>query len=304
MSRVIRHRSNRAVHSALWGSLLAGAVLFSASAPARAAVADRPFFRANSVVIVFGASDFEENGGVAPVAYDFHMLDNATSGQAAPDIIAADGRSINYNTGRFNPIQSGSSSGWEFQVLDPVSGGTFISSAPHQTLDENDAYTAFELDDATDVDLLGGGGRSSRFYVVSNVPFDLFAQSSNLQTSGEFSSMDYSNIRYRLRINRVGGGGVNRWGTNAQDPSVGGAGIVLGIQGGPLTTLDDLSTGPTQVFDGGQRTARAAGSLLSQAVSFRSSYNLRGSTVNGNNYDFSMGAGSLSADVTYTVYTP
>ena len=38
--------------------------------PAQASVNDRPFFRADSIVIVFGASDFEEEGGVAPVVYD------------------------------------------------------------------------------------------------------------------------------------------------------------------------------------------------------------------------------------------
>lgn len=39
------------------------------------AVVDRSFFRAASIAIVFSASDFQENGGVAPVVYDFHVLD-------------------------------------------------------------------------------------------------------------------------------------------------------------------------------------------------------------------------------------
>jgi len=87
---------------------------------------------------------------------------------AGNDIIGVDGRTINYNSGRYNAIQSGDESGWEFQVNDAAFGGDFISSAPNQTLDANDAYTAFGLDDDTDIDLLGGGGRASRFYVASN----------------------------------------------------------------------------------------------------------------------------------------
>lgn len=281
------------------GLLLVGCL----SMPALSAVADKPFFRAASVVIVFGASDFEENGGVAPVVYDFHVLNGSTSGQAAPDLIADDGRSVNYNTGRYNPIQSGESSGWEYQINNQTFGGVFSSSAPHQTLDANDSYSAFGLDETTDVDLLGGGARASRFYVASNVPFDIFGQASNLTATGDFSSMDYSNIRYRLRYNVTGGSGANRWGQSAQDPAPSGNGVTYG-QNGTLFTLNGLVAAPVKVFQGERRTARITGSIMQQAISFQSRYNLRGSTINGNNYDFSQGIGSIGADVTYTVYTP
>jgi len=281
------------------GLLLAGCL----SAPALSAVVDRPFFRAASVVIVFGASDFQENGGIAPVVYDFHLLDGATSGQAAPDLIADNGRSINYNTGRYNPIQSGESSGWEYQINNQTFGGTFTSSAPHQTLDADDSYSAFGLDNSTDVDLLGGGARASRFFVASNVPFDIFGQASNLTATGDFSSMDYGNIRYRLRYRVSGGGGANRWGRSAQDPAPSGNGVTYG-QDGSVFTLDGLVAAPLRVFQGEQRTARTTGSIMDQAVGFQSRYNLRGSTITGNNYDFSQGVGSIGADVTYTVYTP
>lgn len=281
------------------GLLLAGCL----TTPALSAVVDRPFFRAASIVIVFGASDFEENGGVAPVVYDFHVLDGATSGQAAQDLIADDGRSINYNTRRYNPIQSGESSGWEYQINNQTFGGAFTSSAPHQTLDANDSYSAFGLDNTTDVDLLGGGNRASRFYVASNVPFDIFGQASNLTATGDFSTMDYSNIRYRLRYQTSGGGGVNRWGRSAQDPAPSGNGVTYG-QDGSLYTLDGLAAAPVKVFQGERRTARTNGSIMDHAISFQSRYNLRGSTITGNNYDFSQGVGSIGADVTYTVYTP
>ena len=69
-------------------------------------------------------------------------------------------------------------------------------------------------------------------------------------------------------------------------------------------TLDDISAGPTKVFDGGQRTARARGSIMDHAVSFQSRYNLLGSPITGNNYDLSLGTGTLSAEIVYTVYTP
>jgi len=271
---------------------------------ANASVLDRPFFRANAVVIVFGASDFSENGGVAPVVFDFHLLDDATSDQAAPDIIGLDGRSINFNTNRYNPISSGEGSGWEFQINGATFGGEFNSTGPHQTLDANDSYNAFGIDDGTDIDLLGAGQRAARFYVTSNVAFDIYGEATGLQTSGDFSALDYSNIRYRLGYNVSGGGtGVNSWGADAQDPAVGGSGVTFGD--GPGTqTLEGLAAGPIKVFDGGRRTAREPGSIMTQAVGFRSRYNLLGASINGNNYDFSQGTGAIAADVTYTIYTP
>lgn len=286
-----------------WVSLGAlAAALTLQSAPAFADVLDRPYFKASSLVIVFGADDFEDNGGVAPVVFDFVTLENLGSGAEGNDLIAEDGRSINYNTSRFNPIQSGDNSGWEFQVNDPTFGGAFTSTASHQTLDANDSYTAFGLDDATDVDLLGGGARASRFFVASNTAFDIYGQADNFQASGDFSGLDYDNIRYRFSYQVSGGGGANRWGQRAQDPAVGGSGIVLGQNNS--FTLDDIAGTPTKIFDGGRRTANTRGSIMQQAVGFRSQYNLRGAGITGNNYDFSMGVGSVSAEITYTIYTP
>ena len=272
------------------------------STPSLAGVIDRPYFKASGIVIVFGADDYSENGGTAPVVFDFHVLDNATSDTAAPDIIGGDGYTINFNGGQYNPISNGGDAGWELQIQNPTFGGNFISAGPHQTLDANDAYTAFGLDDTTDIDLLGGGGRASRFYVVSNTPFDIYGEASNLTATGAFTALDYSNIRYRLRVTVSGGGGANQWGARAQNPATGGSGILIG--GAGLWTLDDLSGGPAKVFDGGQRTAASSGSIMQQAVSFQSRYNLRQGGINGNNYDFSMGTGTLGADVTYTIYTP
>lgn len=263
-----------------------------------AATVDRPFFRAESVVILIGASDFSENGGVAPVAVDFNLLDNVSPASPGADIIGVDGVTVNFNTGQYNPSSDGSGAGFEFNLTNQTSGGAFISAGPHQTLDANDAYTEFGLDDTTDMDL-NGGQRVSRFLVASNAPFDIYAQASNLIATGDFSTLNYSNIRYRLRLNVTGGSGAWRWGQRAQSPANGGGGIVGGIN-----RLSHLSSGPTKVFDGGRRTARIRGSLLQHAVSFQSRYRLAGAGATLNNYDLSMGTGEIGATVTYTVYTP
>jgi len=261
---------------------------------ALAGTIDRPFFRAQSVVIVMGGDAFSEDTGTAPFAADFNLL-NSASGTQANDIIAADGVSMNYNSGQFNAVSNGEDSGYEFDILNPVSGGVFTSAGPHQTLDANDSYSEFELDATTDIDIVTGN-RSSQFLVASNAAFDIYAQASDLVASGDFSSYDYSNIRFRLRLTVAVAG---RHGANAQNPSTGGSGIINGIN-----RLSLMTAAPTKIFDGGRRTAASRGSLLDHAVSFRSRYNLRGANAATNNYDLSMGAGALGATVTYTVYTP
>lgn len=282
--------------------------LFALSSAVNASVIDRPYFNTNATVVVFGGSAFNEDGGIAPVVFDFLHLNEGVSGQAAPDLIDLDGVPINFNNQQFNPIFSESAGGTEFQINNTTFGGQFNSTGPNQILNATDSYNAFGLDDNTDIDLLNNGNRASRFNVASNAAFDIFAHADNLETSGTFSALDYSNIRYRIRYQIVGGGGASRWGTRAQDPAVGGQGIVIGedqaIANAPRATLDDISTGPTKVFDGGRRTAAQHGSLLQQSVGFQSRYNLVGSGINANNYDFSLGAGSIAADVTYTVYVP
>lgn len=272
-----------------------------------ASVLDRPFFRSNATVVVFGADGFNEEGGTAPIVFDFLSLDDGVSGQAAPDLIGLDGRPINFNSGTFNAIFSESAGGTEFQVNDAVSGGEFNTTGPNQILNATDSYNAFTLDEDTDIDLLNGGNRASRFFIASNAAFDLYAQADNLDLSGTFSALDLSNIRFRLRYQVTGGGGASRWGERAQDPAIGGDGIVLGQDANlnpSLATLNDLSTGPTKVFDGGRRTAAEPGGILEQSVGFQARYNLIGSGINANNYDFSLGSGSIAADVIYTVYVP
>lgn len=297
-----RRRHNKPRGAVRLGVALCGAAGLLALAPSTGAdVSDRPFLRAASVVIVIGGSDFSNNVGEAPVAVDFYLLDNVASGTIGNDIIGADGVTTNYNTGQFNATDNGSGSGYEFDILGATSGGAFNSVGPHQTLDANDSYTAFGLDTDTDLDL-NLGNRASRFLVVSNTAFDIYAQASDLVNTGGFSTLGYDNIGYDLRFQRTGGGGASRWGQNAQNPANGGSGLV-----GSINHLGDISAGFTKVFDGGRRTARRRGTLLQQAVAFQSRYRIRqsgGVTGALNNYDLSMGVGELGATVTYTVYTP
>lgn len=265
------------------------------SSPAYAAATDRPYFRAGPVVIIFGGSDFFENDFEAPVVSDFYLLDDVASGAQGNDIIAGDVFTVNFP---FDPIH-GEDAGWPFQITGQTFGGTYTSNPSFQVLDENDSYSAFGLDDDTNIDLLGNQVRFAWFFVTSNAPFDIFAQTNNLIATGDFTGLDFSNIGYRLVVRAPASTSI---GQDAQDPSLGGGGIVLGNSN--AHTLGDMAGGPTKVFDGGRKTARASGTIASQAAGFASVYRLLGAGINGNNYDLSMGTGNLSADVIYTIYAP
>ena len=119
-------------------------------------------------------------------------------------------------------------------------------------------------------------------------------------TSGDFSDLDFENIGYQLFEFSPASATI---GQNSQLASVGGEGIIVGTNATGFS-LSDLSSGRTKVYDGGRRTARIPGSIAQQAVGFASLYRLRGSPITGANYDFSLGTGILSADVTYTIFAP
>jgi len=268
---------------------------------AYADIVDRPFFNAQALVIVIAASEDESNGGVAPIAVDFALLTPSSSGSAAPDLIGVDGFVFNQNNG-FDPGHDFSGGATRLDIENQLSGGGFRNTGGGDSdyLEASDTLTSFGIDGQTDVNTFRSRNLS-RFLVASNAPFDVFAQANNLTTSGDFITMDYSNIGFRPRLNRNGGSGAGRYGDNAQNPSIGGGGIDTS-----LNDLGDISAGPTKMFDGGRRTARFAGTILEQAVSFNIRYALSASSDGGavNSYDFSQGVGTIGADVTYTVYTP
>lgn len=301
MLRKLAHRHSTVVPT-LATLMLAAWLAGAAYAPAvNASIIDRPYFNAQSLVIVIGATENESNGGVAPVAVDFNLLTPATSGAQAIDLIGIDGYVFNSNSG-FDAGHDFSGGATRLDINNETSGGNFGNPGGGDIdyLEATDSLTSFGLDAATDINTRQSR-HVSRFLVVSNAPFDMFAQASNLTQTGDFTALDYENIGFRALINRSGGSGVGAWGSHAQNPSIGGGGI-----DNSLNDLGDMSAGPTKLFDGGRRTARNVGTLLEQAVSFNIRYALSGEAdaSNANAYDFSMGVGTIGADVTYTVYTP
>ena len=284
-----------------WGRiqkiLLAVSVSTVALASAHASVIDRPFFRASSLVIVFSGGDFVESNGEAPLVHDFVLLDDASPGTEGDDLIAQDGVPVNFP---FDPISDGTTAGWPFQITGQTFGGIYNNNPSFQVLDATDSYTAFGLNNNTDIDLLGNQVRFAFFFVASNTAFDIYAEASNLVTSGDFTNLGFENIGYQLFEQSPASATI---GQNSQLASVGGNGIILGNNATGFS-LSDLTGGQTKVYDGGRRTARLPGSIAQQAVGFASLYRLRGSPITGANYDFSLGTGILSADVTYTIFAP
>ncbi|MEP3768063.1 MAG: hypothetical protein ABJM44_14920, partial [Marinomonas sp.] len=262
---------------------------------------DRPFFNARALVVVIAATEDEANGGEAPFVVDFALLDSVASGTAATDLIAADGFVFNSNSG-FDPGHDFSGGATRIDINDELSGGNFGNPGGGDIdfLEATDTLSAFELDGATDLNTRQARN-VSRFLVASNVAFDIFVESTDLTRTGDFTDLDYENIGFRALLNRSGGSGAGRWGDNAQNPAIGGGGI-----DDTINDLGDMSAGPVKLFDGGRRTARFPGTLLEQAVSFNIRYSLSGgpdaSTVN--DYDLSLGSGTIGAEVSYTVYAP
>ena len=130
-------------------SLALAAGLFS---PALASVLDRPYFRANALVVVIGATEDEANGGVAPVVVDFNLLDPSPSGTAAVDLIGLDGFVFNSNSG-FDAGHDFSGGASRLDINDELSGGNFGNPGGGDIdfLEETDTLTAFELDGVTDL---------------------------------------------------------------------------------------------------------------------------------------------------------
>jgi len=268
-------------------ALAGGAAAMLMASAAHASVIDRPFFQVLGVVVVWGGTSANQNDTAAPVVSDFVLLTPAT-GTAGADLIEPnDVHAV--VTGTLSPINGATGT--------PAGGGILTDNGPAGILDATDTLTAFGIDDNTDVSGLLGDYTSS-FYVASNAAFDIHAVSTAATTTGDFTSMDENDISFALAVATDGSGdpetgtqGGVTYGTAAQDPSVGGTPVT------GLVDLGDIQT-ETKVFDGGQRTAATTGNLAAQSVRFDATYGLAGG------YDLSMGTGSISADVTYTIFVP
>ncbi len=260
--------------------LLAGAALavgsVAVAAPASASIIDRPHFKVLGVVIVWAANDAD---GSTPIATDFVIGDASDT-----DLIAADGRTV--VTGSLTATADAAavaSAGFSALDLD----GTEIGDGDGD-LDLDDTFAAFDVTTAT---ITGAAlTYNSSFYVASNTAFGINAEVQSSTVTGDFALAD---IGYTLASTQTGTDGALTFGGNAND--VGATGT--------FTAPADLGAfvpGANQVFESTQRTAASVGNIVSQSVRFDAEYTLGA----GAGYDLSQGAGSVEAQLAYTVYVP
>lgn len=262
--------------------LLAGATLVASAAavtPANASIIDRPHFKVLGVVIVWAAEDAT---GATAMATDF-IIDN-DAGSADTDLIGGtdvDGRTL--VTGELTATPDASSTAGLGSVLSiEESDGTVLATA------DTDNATNFSPFDVTDASLTSDGLEyESSFYIASNTVFNIVAEATEVEQSGDF---ELSDIGYDLGVTVSGTDGTLTFGGNAQDPN------------GTFPAVANLAAmGPnTSVFEGVDRTAATAGSIVDQSVRFDATYTLG----SGGAYDLSQGAGEIKAEVVYTVFVP
>ena len=274
---------------------LAGGVAATLMAStAYASVIDRPFFQVLGVVVVWGA---DSANATAPVVSDFVLLTTG-SGNEGADLIAGDVNTV--LTGTLDPITGGASTAG---FIDPATGAVATAGVDNGTdagvLDAGDTLSAFGVTATTDIDsTLAPNSFTSSFYVASNAAFDVYAQSSNFAGTGELGgSTTMADIKLAMSIDSgaaatTAGAGSLSFGSASQDP--GSASIPTGMDLGQMTAGNGL-----QVLDGTQRTAASVGTLAEQSVRFNNVY-----TLGTGGYDMSQGAGTVSADVTYTIFVP
>jgi hypothetical protein len=275
-------------HPKLLAAMVAAALSAGATLPASAAVTDRVYFSAAPLVLVWGT----DASGNPAVVSDFVLLTTAT-GTPGSDLTAAN--VIPVITGSMTPVPTAPTGNSLLSITNPAAapagGGVLTDAGTVGVLDTADSYTAFGLTATTAIGF-ASGPQSHSFYVASNTAFDIFAQTGAATYSGSFTAgtVPLTAITWSMAITTSGTDGAVTWGgASAQNPTGGGTGVIA------ATNLNAF-TAATKVFDGGQRTAAAAGAILAQSVRFTAQYGL--------SYNLSMGSGSVSVPVTYTIYTP
>lgn len=260
--------------------LLAGATLAvstaALAAPASASIIDRPHFKVLGVVIVWAANDTD---GSTPIATDFVIGDASDT-----DLIAADGRTVVTGSLTATPDAAAVASAG-FAALDL--NGTEIGDGDGD-LDLDDTFAAFDVTTAT----IGGAALTynSSFYVASNTAFGINAEVQSSTVTGDFALAD---VGYALSSTQTGTDGALTFGGNANDVGA------TGAFSAPAD-LGAFAPGANQVFESTQRTAASVGNIVSQSVRFDAEYTLGA----GAGYDLSQGAGSVEAQLAYTVYVP
>lgn len=284
---------------------LAGGVAATLMAgTAYASVIDRPFFQVLGVVVVWGADD---SATTAPVVSDFVLLTPA-GGTAGADLIG--GQNVNtVITGSLTPVD-GTGTAASATAVNPVTGATSggaltdAAGAGAGILDASDSLSAFGIDGSTDVSGLTASHTSS-FFVASNAAFDINAVAGGLAKTGDFATdadiglEDISLVMSTQAVDNVAGHTVGSlsYGLHAQDPGTFVGGAATGVD---LAVVAAAGATGLKVFDGTQRTAATPGSLADQSVRFDNVYDFGGAS----GYDLSMGSGTISAQVTYTIFVP
>jgi len=265
--------------------LLAGAALAvgtaAVAAPASASIIDRPHIKVLGVVIVWGANDAD---GSVPIATDFVIGDAADT-----DLISQDGRTV--VTGSLTPTADAAgvaAAGFAAVGLNgtELGDGDGVLSAADQDVNN---FAPFSVAGAS----ITGAALTfdSSFYVASNTAFGINAEVQSATVSGDFTLAD---VGYAFSSTQAGNDGL-AFGGNTND--VGASGD---FSGAPADLASFGLNTPQQVFLGSERTAATAGNIASQSVRFDAEYTL--GPVTG--YDLSQGAGSVEAQLAYTVFVP
>ena len=265
------------------------ALLLPMASPA--SVTDSPAFNVIGAVIVWSA----DNGGSAPVAVDF-ITNTGTGATAAAsgdtDLIAGDSHTVVTGSlvSTFDGVNSAGT--MPFRIEDPINGNFITDSNGDGITNASDSFSAFDLTGSTNAAVDGTTSRSS-FYVASNTPFSIDAQS---QFSPGTSFIFLFITTLDMAVTLSGDDGLS-FGSAAQYPhSAGPNGGLTGTR-----TLWSLFGG-ANVFTGNQRTAASRGSIADQSVRFDLAYSIGAGSLTG--YDLSLGTFDFEVDVTYTVYIP
>ncbi len=255
-------------------------------------ITDRPGFNVMGAVIVWSADE----GGSAPTAVDF-VIDTgngstgATSGDQ--DLISENTHTVVTGTLLSTFGAPASAGTMPFRIEDTASGDFITDGNSDGITNADDSFSPLELTGQTGARVDGTTSRSS-FYVASNVPFAIDAQT---RFGGPNTDLIFLFITsLDMEVTLSGDDGL-AFGSQAQYPHSGGA------QGGVTAFPNLWSLLPGRnVFTGNQRTAAGPGSIADQSVRFDLAYSVGAQSLQG--YDLSLGTFDFEVEVTYTVYIP
>ncbi|MEM1086792.1 MAG: hypothetical protein AAGH90_03620 [Pseudomonadota bacterium] len=266
-----------------YGLACMGSVM--ACAVSSAMTTDTPKFKVDGVIIVWAG----DQTGTAPVVSDFIV----GQGQSAPDLIAADARTV--VTGTLEPTENATAAGgMPFVITNTTSGDINTDTDGDGRITEADAFTPLGLQDITDA-RVDASRQSSSFYVASNTAFNIDAVSSPPGTFRDFILLNIIRLNLSSTITDTDDG-LN-FGSSAQAAHTGGPDSGFAAE----TTLWNLRFAQT-LFNGNQRTAASPGSIVDQSIRFDAEYAIRAANLTG--YDLSLGTFDFTVEVTYTAYAP